>query len=63
MRLMWPGNYFDGEMSPDAAGIVATLFTLNGFAEHSPAFAEKYWQLYEYIGSHPEAQKIYAVID
>lgn len=37
---------------------VATLFVLTRFAGHSPAFAEKYWQIYEYIGSHPEAQKI-----
>ena len=44
MRLMRPGSFFDGEMSPDA-------------------FAEKYWQIYEYIGSHPEAQKIYAAVE
>ena len=63
MRLMWPGNYFDGEMSPDAAGIVATLFTLNSFAERSPVFREKYVKLYNYIESHSEAQAIYAAID
>ena len=64
MRLIWPGNYFDGEMSSDAAGIVATLFALNSFAEQiSPAFGEKYMQLYDYIDSHPEAQAIYAAID
>ena len=34
---------------------VVTLFVLTRFAGHCPAFAEKYWQIYEYIGSHPEA--------
>lgn len=63
MRLMWPGNFFDGGISANAAGIVATQFTLNGFAEHSPAFAEKYRHFYEYIGSHPETQKSYPAID
>ena len=42
---------------------VATLFVLTRFAEHSPAFAKKYRQLYEYIGSHPETQKIHPAID
>ena len=63
MRLMRPGSFFDGEMSPDVAGGVATLFVLTRFAGHSPAFAEKYWQIYEYIGSHPEAQKIYSTVE
>lgn len=63
VRLMWSGNYFDGEMSPDAAGIVATLFALSSFAERSPVFWEKYMKLYDYIGSHPEAQAIHAAID
>ena len=60
---MWPGNYFDGQMSPDAAGIVATLFALNSFAEHSAVFGEKYVQLYDYIESHPETRMIYATIN
>ena len=63
MRLMRPGSFFDGEMSPDVAGGVAILFVLTRFAEHSPAFAKKYRQLYEYIGSHPERQKIHPAID
>ena len=51
-------------MSADAAGIVATLYALNDFAEQiSPAFGEKHRQLYDYIESHPEAQAIYAAID
>ena len=50
-------------MSPDVAGGVATLFVLTRFAGHSPAFAENYRQIYEYIGSHPETQKIHPAID
>lgn len=63
IRLMRPGSFFDREMSPGLAGGVAPLFVLTRFAEHSPAFAEKYRQLYEYIGSHPETQKIHPAID
>mgnify|MGYP000279606139 CR=1 FL=1 len=63
MRLMRPGSFFDGEILPMWLEGVATLFVLTRFAGHSPAFAEKYWQIYEYIGSHPEAQKIYAAVE
>ena len=64
MRLVWPGNYFDGEMSPDAAGIVATLYALNVFAEQAgPYFSDKYTQLYEFMRLHPEAEVIRAAID
>ena len=64
MWLTWPGNYFNDEMSADAAGIVATLYALNDFAEQiGPAFGEKHRQLYDYIESHPEAEAIYAAID
>lgn len=42
---------------------VATLFVLTRFAGHCPAFAESYRQIYEYIGSYPEAQKIYAAVE
>ena len=45
------------------AGRCGNLVCPTRFAGHSPAFAEKYWQIYEYIGSHPEAQKkIYAAL-
>ena len=64
MWLTWPGNYFNDEMSADAAGIVVTLYALNDVAEQiSPTFGEKHRQLYDYIESHPEAQAIYAAID
>ena len=64
MRLVWPGNYFDGEMSPDAACIVATLYALNVFAEQAgPYFSDKYIQLYEFMRLHPEAEVIRAAID
>ena len=64
MRLVWSGNYFDGAMSPDAAGIVATLYALNVFAEQAgPYFSDKYIQLYEFMRLHPEAEVIRAAID
>ena len=42
MWLTWPGNYFDDEMSADAAGMVATLYALNDFAQQvNPVFWRK----------------------
>lgn len=47
------------KMSPDAAGIVATLYALNVFAEQAgPYFSDKYIQLYEFMRLHPEVEVI-----
>ena len=68
-RLISPGNGFEGELSADGAGIVATLFALcqlaaenedNDFGE---LMAKRYHQLREFVGQHPEAALIYRAID
>ena len=43
---------------------VATLFVLTRFAGHSPAFAEKYWQIYKYelTGQREPKEKRYITI-
>lgn len=58
-------NGFCGEMSGDAAGIVATLYTLNVIANKTEQdhFIEMYHRLIDYISFHEESGKIYAVID
>ena len=41
MWLTWPGNYFNDEMSGDAAGIVATLLRLTILPSRSALLLEK----------------------
>ena len=66
------GNWFDGELSADAAGIVFTLFTLNALIWH--AHGKKAWGLSDtlimqqerlklYALQHEEAKLIFAAID
>lgn len=64
LRVRWDDNGFDGQLSPDAAGIVATLFTLShlSFAGHE-ALADAYQQLLDYAASHPESASIFRAID
>lgn len=59
------GNGYDGEMSSDAAGIVATLFALNAMAwtTEDAKFADLYHRLLAFVPSHPEAREIFAAID
>jgi Antirestriction protein len=66
LRLVVAGNGFDGFMSADAAGIVATLFALGQLAatEAQPdRFIEQYHALREYVDGHPEAGFIWRAID
>ncbi|EDS6807017.1 antirestriction protein [Salmonella enterica subsp. enterica serovar Legon] len=75
-RLEIPGNYFNAEVSADAAGIITTLFVLNQLAWMVSAMGEKYVQtcqalvdrqdaLKDYISSikHPEKHLIFRAID
>ena len=66
MHLEWDGNWFSGDLSAEAAGIVATLFALNHLANHfnSDKFIDMYHQLRDYaLNFHPEASLIYQAID
>ncbi|TCG08597.1 antirestriction protein [Paraburkholderia steynii] len=59
------GNGYDGEMSSDAAGIVATLFALNAMAwsTEDETFTDLYHGVLAFVPSHAEARKIFAAID
>ncbi|MGV6876579.1 antirestriction protein, partial [Pseudochelatococcus sp. B33] len=56
---------FRGEVSAEAAGIIATMFTLShlSFRHESYLLAEGYHRLHAYLGGHPEASEIFQAID
>jgi hypothetical protein len=64
-RLTNPLNWFEGSVTPDAAGIIASLFASNqlcnrtGISEH----IELYYALREYAAQHPEHRLIFQAID
>ncbi len=71
------GNYFDGELSADTAGIVVTLYALNifiaciyckhdafkTFIDKLPTLQKLYDALYEFAREHAEWKLIRAAID
>lgn len=63
------GNGFRGELSADAAGIVATLFALGQLAaeiagtDAADALIDRYHFLRGFAAGHPEAAAIYRAID
>ena len=65
LRIVWPMNYFERDMSADAAGIVATLYALCELCSQyrSDDLAEKYHALRDFAGEHAEAKAILAAID
>lgn len=71
-----PGNYFEGEVSADAAGIIATLMILNVLSWKTSEMGDKYARIcqllverqdalkdYIRIIKHPEANLIFRAID
>jgi hypothetical protein len=65
LRIHNEGNGFDGEMSCDAAGIVACLMAFNALAWQTRAahFGELFYQLRDFAAQHAEATSIFAAID
>jgi len=74
--MVVPGNYFEAEVSADAAGIIATLMIMNWLswqvADMGPEYAKvckhlvaRQDALKDYISiiKHPEAHLIYRAID
>lgn len=58
-------NQFEGQMSADAAGITACLFTLShlSFQIQDECIASHFHQLRDFALDHPEASGILAAID
>jgi hypothetical protein len=65
MRVSVNGNGFEGELSADAAGIVANLFALSHLAAktENDRIIELYHLLREFAFDHPESRKILMAID
>ncbi len=66
LRLIVEGNWFDDELSPDAAGIVATLFALSQLANEfqDERLIDLFYLLREYVAEgHPEGGLIFQAID
>lgn len=65
MRIESGITEFRGEVSAEAAGIIATLFVLSHLSiqYESDHLAEGYHRLHDYLDGHPEASAIYQAID
>ena len=65
LRLCCDGNGYDGEVSADAAGIIATLFAFShlSFRHDAPELSDGFARLYAYAADHPEARDIFQAID
>lgn len=65
-HLMCWGNHFGGTLSPQATGIVVTMFALShlSFSPGAPGdLSLSFERLYEYAAAHPEAELIFRAID
>lgn len=64
-KMHWRNNGYEGEMSADAAGLTASLFTICHLANTSQEdpLIEAYHWLREYAVQHPEWEEIYQAID
>jgi hypothetical protein len=65
LQIACESNGYAGEMSADAAGIVACLFALNAmtWSMQDRRFELLYYGLRDFADSHPEASAIFAAID
>lgn len=66
MKLAWDGNGFEGEMSNDAAGIIATLFALSHMSmafRGADQLAEHYHRLLDFAAEHEDSRMIFTAID
>ncbi|WP_454859112.1 antirestriction protein [Rhizobium binxianense] len=64
-RITGDVTCFQGEVSAEAAGIIATMFAFShlSFQVQSDRLVEGYERLYAYSADHPEASEIFQAID
>ena len=65
LRIACETNGYMGEVSAEAAGIIATLFALShlSFRHEADQLSEAHMRLYEFAGEHPEGGEIFKAID
>lgn len=65
LRFVCADNYFEGDLSADAAGIVATLYALNQLVCKTldEDIYEMYYRLRDFAGEHDESAAILGAID
>lgn len=70
LKIQVVGNWFDGEVSADGAGIIATLFALGQLCAEADSEGEAAKRLYQlhrrllaYAAEHPESAQIGSAID
>jgi hypothetical protein len=65
LTLSWADNHFEGRLSADAAGIVATLFALCHLANTTgeDRISDLYYHLLDFAACHPESTLIFGAID
>ena len=64
-HVIWPGNFFDGEMSADAFSITANLYAFSAMfdsPEENELFVHAYHALRNYAAEHAERELILAAI-
>lgn len=64
-RVVQPMNFYDGEMSAEAASIGINLYAQNAFAWQVDAerFSDLFHKLRDFAAGHPEGAEIMAFID
>jgi hypothetical protein len=64
-RISCETNGYSGEVSAEAAGIIATLFALShlSFRYEVDELSEAYMRLYDFAADHPEVGEIFQAID
>ncbi len=65
LEMVVVSNGYEGILSADAAGIVASLYVINQLCwlDQSEKMSEYYYSLRDYASEHSEANEIYAAID
>jgi hypothetical protein len=65
LRISCDTNGYRGEVSAEAAGIIATLFALShlSFRHEVDELSDAYMRLYDFAADHPEAGEIFQAID
>ncbi len=65
VHVFWSDNFYSGQMSLDALGIVTFIFTLNAAwdATHDDRFIEAMDRLKDFASGHEERREIFRAID